>query len=135
MKLKDILNMEEYLKNECYCPGEIYSVDGFFYQIFKGEYECKEIGRIEKANDLTKSPCIFVLSQSMQKSNQILIIMHDNIKILDIIRFDATENNIKLIKEVLKNNKSDLKFDEYKETKTKESLEKIINMCDAIMID
>lgn len=71
----------------------------------------------------------------MQKSNQILIIMHDNIKILDIIRFDATENNIKLIKEVLKNNKSDLKFDEYKETKTKESLEKIINMCDAIMID
>ena len=29
MKLKDILNMEEYLKNECYCPGEIYSVDGF----------------------------------------------------------------------------------------------------------
>jgi hypothetical protein len=29
MKLKDILDMEEYLKNRCYCPGEIYSADGY----------------------------------------------------------------------------------------------------------
>ena len=29
-KLKDILDMEYYLEHECYCPGEIYSFDGFF---------------------------------------------------------------------------------------------------------
>lgn len=136
MKLYDILDMEYYLKNECYCPGEIYSIDGFFYQIFRASSECKEIGRFDNNNNyFSKIPCIFVISQSIDASNQILIIMHKNDKIEDIIRFDATENNIKLIKEVLKNGKTDLKFDEYKDTKTKESLEKIINMCDAIIVD
>jgi hypothetical protein len=134
MKLKDILNMEDYLKNECYCPGEIYSIDGFFYQIFRANSECKEIGRIDTDNNyLSKIPCIFVISQSTDEINQILLIMHKDNKIADIIRFDATENNIKLIKEVLKDNKTDLKFDEYKENKTKENLEKIFNLADAIM--
>lgn len=135
MKLSEILDMEYYLKNECYCPGEIYSIDGFFYQIFRANTKCKEIGRINSNdNYFSKIPCIFVISQSTDKSNQILIIMHKDNKIVDIIRFDATENNIKLIKEVLKNNKTELKFNEYKETKTKESLEKIFNLVDVIMI-
>lgn len=135
MKLKDILNMEDYLKNECYCPGEIYSVDGFFYQIFKAEYECKEIGRIDKNdNYFSKIPCIFVISQSMQESNQILIIMHQYNKIIDIIRFDATENNIKLIKEVIENNSTNLKFNEYEKGKTEKALEEIFKLADAVMI-
>ena len=61
--------------------------------------------------------------------------MHDRKKIIDIVRFDATENNIKLIKEVIKNNKTDLKFNEYKEGETEKSLEKIFKLADAIMIN
>jgi len=31
MQLKDIANMEEYLENDCYRPGEIYDSTGFFF--------------------------------------------------------------------------------------------------------
>lgn len=46
-KLKDLYNMEEYLDKECYCPGEIYSFDGFFFQIFKADQDCKYLGQRE----------------------------------------------------------------------------------------
>ena len=135
MKLKEILNMEDYLQNECYCPGEIYSIDGFFFQIFKGDFECKKIGEIKTYdNTISKIPCIIVVSQSTSKSNQILFIMYEKDKIVDIVRFDATENNLLLVKDILDNKKTDRKYDEFPETKTQESLEKIFSMCDAIMI-
>lgn len=135
MKLKEILNMEDYLKNECYCPGEIYSTDGFFFQIFKGDFECKKIGEINKYdNFFSKIPCIIVVSQSLSKSNQILFIMYEKDKIIDIVRFDATDNNLLLVKDVLENNKTDKKYDEYPQTKTQESLEKLFSICDAIML-
>ncbi len=34
MKIKDILDMETYLTERCYCPNEIYEPSGFFYQLF-----------------------------------------------------------------------------------------------------
>ena len=135
-KLKDILNMEYYLKNECYCPGEIYSVDRFCYQIFKPTFEYEEIGKCEiEDNFLSRVPFIAVLSKSSSDILQILIIMYENNKILDIIRFDATENNIKLIKEVIKNNRTELKFDEYEDGKTAKELEKMFNIAGVVMID
>lgn len=136
MKLRDIFNMEEYLKNECYCPGEIYSVDGFFYQIFRAETECELIGRCEiKDNYLCKIPFMSVISKSTDNVVQILFIMYQDNKIKDILIFDATENNIRLIKEVIKNNSTSLKFNEYEEGRTEKSLKKIFEIADAIMID
>lgn len=136
MKLKDILDMEEYLKERCYCPGEIYSIDGFFYQVFRANADCYEIGRCELENNkISKVPYIAVIANSTDEISQLLIIMHNRKKIIDIVRFDATENNIKLIKEVIKNNKTDLKFNEYKEGETEKSLEKIFKLADAIMIN
>ena len=136
MKLKDILNMEDYLKNECYCPGEIYSIDGFFYQIFRANEECKVIiENKEYNNSLSKIPCLVVISKSTDDIVQLLIVMYEKNKIVDIVRFDATENNIKLIKEILETGKTNLKWNEYPETKTKESLEKIFNIVDAIMVN
>lgn len=136
MILKEIFNMEEYLENECYCPGEIYSVDGFFYQIFKAETECELIGKCEiEDNYLSKVPFMAVISKSTRDMVQILFIMYQDNKIKDILRFDATGNNIKLIKEVIKNNKTNLKFNEYEKGKTEKSLKKIFEMADAIMID
>lgn len=48
----------------------------------------------------------------MQKK-QILIIMYEDNKIEDIIRFDATENNINLIKEVIEKGVTELKFNHF----------------------
>lgn len=96
--------------------GEIYSVDGFFFQIFHADTEYKEIGRCDKFNNfLSKIPFIAITSKSTSDDLQILFIMYEENKIVDIIRFDATDNNIKLIQEVIKNNKTDLKFNKYEE--------------------
>lgn len=135
-KLKDILDMTDYLQHRCYCPGEIYSSDGFFYQIFEPDAEYKEIGKCDfNDNYLCKIPFIAVISKSVDDITQILLIGYTDEKIVDIIRFDATENNIRLLKEVIKNNKTELKFNEYEKGKTTESLEKILNIADAIIID
>ena len=43
MQIKDLhSDIARYLENDCYCPNEIYSSDGFFYQIFKADEECKK---------------------------------------------------------------------------------------------
>lgn len=133
MKLKDIFNMEHYLANECYCPGEIYSVDGFFYQIFKPEAECETIIESkEYDNFLSKIPCKVILAKDTDGILQILIIMYEEEKIKDIIRFDATENNIKLVKEGITKGKTDLKFNEYEEGKTAKSIKEMLEIADAI---
>lgn len=135
MILKDILDMENYLNERCYCPGEIYSTDGFFYQLFRAGAKCYEIGRCnEKNNILSKLPFIAVISNSTDDITQLLIIMYEKEKIVDIVRFDATENNIKLIKEIIEKRKTSLKFNEYEKGKTKRDLDKIFKVIDAIMI-
>lgn len=142
-KLGDIKDMERYLEEDCYCSGEIYSFDGFFYQIFNVNSECKYIGRRTGHNSLTtdNETCLdFVISKSGKPDDltykpQILMVASKNDKISDIIRVDATDNNIRLVKEIIKSGKSELKFNEYEEGSTQRSIDKIMEMADAIMID
>ena len=50
MKIKDLhKDIERYLLNDCYCPHEVYSFDGFFYQLFYEDQECEKLG--ENKND------------------------------------------------------------------------------------
>lgn len=138
MKLKEILNMEHYLAKECYCPGEIYSADGFFYRIFDKEDECTMLGKQEKENKFTKEGYSFisVVAQHKEESPQVLMILYETgkDKIADIIRFDATENNIKYVKEVIETGTSDLKWDHYNKEEKIKSLKEIMSIADAICI-
>lgn len=138
MKLNDILDMEEYLKNRCYCPGEIYSDGGFFYQIFEATSECKVIG---ERNDNTHN-FIAVISKpksfnQKEAKAQILVIFRskDLTMVEDCVRYDATENNIKLVKEIIAGKKDKGNFDEYEKGSTVKALEEIFSIADAIMID
>lgn len=133
-KLKEILDMEDYLETRCYCPGEIYSFDGFFYQIFDGEDECKYLGTGKEHALYGYYPTIFVIA-THEDNTQILMIADNKGRIEDICRCDATENNIKLVKELIKNGSSSLKFDEYEKGATAKGLKEIFSIADAIMID
>jgi len=135
MKLKEILDMSDYLQTKCYCPGEVYSLDGFFYQIFKDEDEYKLIGKCEKENVLTADGCSFIAVISGEESPQVLVIIYKEDNIIDIVRFDATENNIKLVKEVIETQKTTLKLDEYIEGSTMKDLNEIFEIADCILID
>ena len=131
MRLKEIKGVEHYLKNDCYCPNEIYSSDGFFYQIFKPEEDCKYLG-VNESHHMV-----------ICKDQLILFYIHkdDNNKIVDSIRYDATKNNIEMavaivngknVKEYIEQGR---KLDKFKDNSTERDLKQILNMADAIMID
>lgn len=43
--LKDVhTDLERYLYQDCYCPGEIYDASGFFFDIYEPEDECFVLG-------------------------------------------------------------------------------------------
>ena len=133
MKLKDIADMDDYLENRCYCPYEIYDLSGFFFDCFKPDVECDlliegERGEIHGTFVLCKP------SQFNEDSLQIVYIQHRNGVVESCIRLDATENNKTQIIQFLNGDIEKMHLDEYSTTKTKESLNEIMEIADAIMI-
>lgn len=130
MKIKDLhKDIERYLKEDCYCPNEIYSFDGFFYECFYADDECILLGE--------RKEFIICLEKKKEKHNQVLLfwLNENGEKIIDAVRFDATENNLKIVKEhLLVDEKiSTYSFDEFKKDSTKNSLKEILSIADAIM--
>jgi len=127
MQLKDIANMEEYLENDCYCPGEIYDATGFFFQIFNAEDTCKLLLKGSyKGEDVTAVIC----------KNQIICFwIENNKKIVNAERYDATENNVSEIVSVLSGKKTKIRIDEFEEGKTAADLNKLMSIADAIIVD
>ncbi len=138
-QLKDIYDMEYYLQYKCYCPGEIYSFDGFFYQIFDKEDGCIVIGERGKDNILTNGDysLVCVLAEHEQNTQLLMIsVNEDTGKIGGILRVDPTLNNIKLVKDIIKNNKTDLKFDEINQGEAKKALDEIMKLSNGlVMVD
>lgn len=141
MLLKEVHpDVTRYLENDCYCPYEVYSFDGFGYMMFGPDTKCKVIGQSDKM--------VSVLCRAWEGRNhseesedhpvQVVTFFkskEDPSSIVDSIRFDATENNISLISKIINDEDTEgMKFDEYEPGSTARSLEKIFSMCDAIMI-
>lgn len=123
MQLKDVLDMHDYLTDRCYCPGEIYDQSGFFYQIFKDDDMCEKLG---ENNQNIALVC----------KNQILWIYKENEKYIEeITRVDATENNIEIIKLLLAGKKPNKKLDEFVKGDTQRSLNQLMSIADAIIVD
>ena len=125
MQLKDIFNMEEYLQNNCYCPGEIYDSTGIFFQNFNANDSCKLLIDGSYKNDRV----VAVLCKT-----QILCFWIDGKKITDAVRYDATENNISEIIMVLLGKKQKITIDEFEEGTTQKSMDELLSIADAIMI-
>lgn len=125
-KLGDIKDMERYLQEDCYCPGEIYSPDGFFFEIFSVNDECKVIEENEGK--------IAVVVR-----DQAIIFWRDGDvpgRIIAAQRIDATENNIGILKSIVRGEKPDgRKIDEFKPGSTQKALNKVMSIADAVMID
>ena len=68
--------------------------------------------------------------------NQILWIYKENEKYIEeITRVDATENNIEIIKLLLAGKKPDKKLDEFVKGDTQRSLNQLMSIADAIIVD
>lgn len=126
-KLGDIADMDEYLANRCYCPGEIYDVTGFFFQVFEPETECKILWVNGKAVSV-------IAKESPDALEQIIYIEITGNEVDGCVRFDATENNIEQVLKFMKGEIKKMSLDEFENGATAKSLGEIFSVADAIMI-
>ena len=129
-------DIERYLQHDCYCPNEIYSFDGFGYQLFYENQECEKLGEKQTDDSLVIGCVAYPFNDEKLRSQVVLFFIKDD-KCVDALRYDATENNIKITKDILTNgiNGRNFHFDEYKEGSTTKALKEILSIGDAIIID
>lgn len=129
MLLKDVHDdIERYLENDCYCPGEIYDVSGFFFQLFKADEECKEISR---GADY-RNPDDTVITVVCR--NQLINFWVRDDKIMEAERYDATVHNIRIMPGVIAGTLKGVQIDEFKPGETAKSLNEILSMADAVLM-
>lgn len=138
MKLEDIKGFKYYLENDCYCRYEIYSLDGFFYQIFKPEFECVLLTQKDETIDGGKVISRVIVtakpySEKEDASPQVLLIVSIDGIVKDATRLDATDNNVQGLKKWLLTGE---KFspDEYENGATAKALKDILSIADAVII-
>ena len=133
MKLGDIHDMERYLSEDCYCPGEIYDISGFFFQVFKADDECV---LIERNDGMTA-----VVATSKHASRpQAIMFWHDDDetpgRIVAAQRVDATENNIGILRSIVNGEKPDgRKIDEFDPGSTAKSLNELARISNLVIRD
>ena len=130
MTLREIhKDIERYLENDCYCPGEIYDVSGFFFQLFNADEECKEISR-GADHRKPEDTVITVICR-----NQLINFWVRNDKVTGAERYDATENNIRIMPLAIAGTLSKGEMlDEFKSGETAKNLNDIMSMADAILM-
>lgn len=123
--LKDIHpDIERYLEEDCYCPGEIYDSGGFCYQLFYAETVCKVIFQNEFR-------CAVIAKSGPTSEPQIIIFWYDDgqnyNKIIEARRMDVTENNIQVAKEIVELKNQIHHSNEYTGKEFPEDINNLIN--------
>ena len=133
-RLGDIPDMERYLAEDCYCPGEIYDISGFFFEIFKADDECVMIAESEGMTAV-------VAKSSFENSKpQAIMFWHDDDdmpgRIIAAQRVDATENNIDILRTIVHGGKPDgRKIDEFEPGSTAKTLNDMLSISNLVIRD
>lgn len=127
MKLQDIADMKDYLENRCYCPYEIYELNGFFFQCFKPETECTLLTEGTRKEFHGK----FVIAKAREAYDDAIIYIElTDDKVDDCILFDATENNKQQIVDFMDGKLEKMYLNTYPD---EHSIDTILKQCDAVM--
>ena len=134
MILKDVhKDIERYLEHDCYCPNEVYSVDGFFYQLVFADAECEVIctypNMFKDDEEIT-----FVVTFSGKKHDHpiLLNIWHTSEQVTSMERYDYSEHNLDQILRYFKGEISKVRLSE--EEELEKSVSDMLKYADAIMI-
>ena len=131
MRLRDIPDFEDYLENRCYCPHEIYDDSGFFFNLFYPDQECISLGQYDAYGGTFKH----VIADNEYGVAQILAIYIEGGKVVDCVRFDATENNIDQVKQREAGKIKYITIDEYPNTNLGKSLDELLNLVDLVITE
>lgn len=132
MILKDVhKDIERYLAEDCYCPNEVYSVDGFFYQLVFADAECKVVGTYPGEGD---GQITFVITASGEKHDHpiLLNIWHTSEMVTSMERYEYSEHNLNEIMRYFKGEIRKVSLSEAEELE--KSLADIFKYADAILI-
>jgi len=136
MKLGDVHeDMERFLREDCYCPGEIYDLSGFFFRVYEVSDECR---LIERSEDMTAIVATTFRGGEEDHRPQAIVFWHDcgDGLIVDAQRVDATENNVEILRAIVRGEEPDgRKIDEFEPGDTAKQLHKVLSMCDVVMVD
>ena len=132
-RLGDIEDMERFLADDCYCPGEIYDTTGLFFQVFSADDECVLIERNDRMTAV-------VATSKHGSRPQAIMFWHDDDdrpgRIIAAQRVDATENNIDILRTIVHGGKPDgRKLDEFDPGSTAKSLKEIAKISDIVIRD
>lgn len=133
MKLNEVhKDIERYLAEDCYCANEVYSVDGFFYQLVFGDAECKVVGTYKDRNG--EGDVTFVITASGSKHDYpiLLNIWHTDEKVTSMERYDYSEHNLDQILRYFKGEIDRVALSE--EEELEKSVSDMLKYADAIMI-
>lgn len=127
-------DMERFLQEDCYCPNEIYGIDGFFYMLFTKDDDCF---LIEQSDKMTAVVCTTSNGKTIGEP-QAIMIWHDGDtpeRVVDAQRVDATENNIGILRSIVRGEKPDGRtIDEFEPGKLQEQVSKVLDIADAVMV-
>ena len=133
MKLNEVHpNIERYLEEDCYCPNEVYSVDGFFYQLVYGDADCKVVGHYKdrKDDDVT----LVITASGKEHDCPILLnIWHTPEKVTGMERYDYSEENLKNIVRFFKGEIDSVQLTEADDLN--KSVAEILSIADAICVN
>ena len=134
MKLRDVhKDVERYLAEDCYCPNEVYSVDGFGYLLVFADADCKVLGTFKNPK-YTGNNITFCITASGEKHDHpiLLNIWHTDEKVESMERYEYSEHNIREITAFLKGESQTVTLSEAEELK--KSVAEILNIADAIIV-
>ena len=134
MILKDVhKDVERYLEQDCYCPNEVYSVDGFFYQLVFADAHCEVIGTFPDPFKVD-GKITFVVTASGEKHDHpiLLNIWYTSEQVTSMERYDYSEHNLDQILRYFKGEISKVRLSE--EEELEKSVSDMLKYADAIMI-
>ena len=129
MILKEVhKDISRYLEEDCYCPNEVYSPDGFFFVIIYDNAECKLIDTFERNGDTI----YFVATYDSRNNPYLVNIWVNNDRVMNMERYEMSKQNIREITAFFKDKTEYVNLSEA--DKTMKELKEIMSMSDAVMI-
>ena len=128
--LKDYLpDIERYFKEDCYCPNEVYSVDGFGYRLVYADTPAKLLDEGEYNGKV-----LLFETLADRKDPILLNVWIEDNKVVETERYELSQENIDNIKKLLHDNTHKFKLTEADDLA--KSVKDILNLSNGlVMID
>lgn len=126
-------DIERYLEEDCYCPNEVYSIDGFGYMLVYADNEYELLGKYKFEG---RDVYLVATTAEVNEVTPILLTIwiSDDDHVDGMERYALTEHNIKEIKAVLSGEKDKYKLKLSEHDALLKQTQKILALADIVSV-